>query len=536
MPQRTAKKLIREKIERMPLSRFLHEYKEIAGYGTPSRAIYQTIRELVENALDATDVYGIKPDIVLVIEEIGKEKYRIRITDNGIGVDPKYVPNAFASVLSSSKYKFRQSRGRFGLGVKMAVFHAQSTTGEATEVYTSPIGSSKIYYFSLKPNISLTELEEKEPIILAKGVWSKPSNWHGTVVRLIIRGAWSRVRSRIKEYLKMTAIVTPYARIIVITPDGEIIVYPRIVEEVPPGPKETKPHPHGVDIEMLKYLIRKSSARTLKEFLIEAFQGVGRKTAEKVIKEAGLDPNIDPRKMDDKMLEKLAVTLRNYKGFRSPSAAALSPIGANIIKAGLRTIFSPEFVEAVTRKPKAYQGHPFIVEVGIAYGGAIPAMDEPLLLRYANKIPLLLEKSGDVAAKVVKSINWRQYLVSFPAPLVILTHICSTKIPYTGLGKESVMDVDEIRDELEAAIREVARKLRAYLLEKRREQETKRRLITFLKYMPEITKSLLVVAKNTKVKEEEIRDKLIECITRKLGVPKEHVVKMISNYDVKIEE
>ncbi|NPA05127.1 MAG: DNA topoisomerase VI subunit B [Crenarchaeota archaeon] len=532
MPQRAA---VKETFKSMSPSRFFYEYKELAGFSNPARALYQTVRELVENALDATDVHGIKPDIVVVIRRFGeaRDKYTVAVLDNGIGIDPKHVPYAFAQVLYSSKYKLRQSRGRFGLGVKMAVLYAQMTTGEPVEVYTSPLGSKRIYYFKLK-----IDIEKNKPIVLGKGSWSKTNDWHGTLVKITIRGDWQRAGWRIKEYIKRTAIVTPYARIVLITPDGSIAIYPRVIEKVPPGPKEAKPHPHGVDIEMLKYLIKNSKAKTLREFLIESFQGVGRKTADKFLKEAGFDPNLDPHKLNDKMLEKLAAKLKEYKGFRSPSASALSPLGEEVIEAGLKAIFSPEFVTVVTRKPKAYEGHPFIVEVGIAYGGEIPPSSEPILLRYANKIPLLYDEKSDVAWKVVdpNNFDWKQYLVTFPAPLVVLTHICSTKIPYKGVGKESIADVSEIEHELKNAVREAARKLRAYILEKKREQETRRRLITFLKYMPEITRSLAVIAGDGKVSEEQLKEKLVECIVRKLGVPKEHVVKMISSYEVKIEE
>ena len=525
---------LKETYRSMSPSQFFYEYKEIAGFSNPARSLYQTVRELVENALDATDVYSIKPDISIAIERVpGTSQYRITVEDNGIGISPDYVPNAFGQVLFSSKYKLRQSRGRFGLGVKMAVLYGQITTGKPVEVYTSPIGSKRIYYFKIK-----IDIEKNKPIILEKASWSKRGNWHGTRVTVTIVGDWSRARSRVHEYIRRTAIVAPYARITMIDPDGNIVYYPRVVDKMPRGPKEVKPHPHGVDIELLKQLIKNSKARTLKDFLIEVFQSVGRKTAENFLREARLDPNIDPHTLTDEQLEELARKLREYRRFRAPSADALSPLGLEIIEAGLKSILKPEFVVVVTRKPRAYEGHPFIVEVGIAYGGGIPVLDEPLLLRYANKIPLLYDEKSDVAWKVVNSQNfdWKQYLVSFPAPIAVLTHICSTKVPYKGIGKESVADVPEIEHELRIALREAARKLRAYLLEKKREEEVKRRVITFLKYTPEVARSLTTILKGDGINEESIREMLIKVMRKKVRVDDKLFEKLVKNLRVSIEE
>ncbi|MEM4980036.1 MAG: ATP-binding protein, partial [Candidatus Bathyarchaeia archaeon] len=95
--------------------------------------MYSAIRELVENSLDACDLYRIRPEIYLRISQIsareeGPEVYRIRVRDNGIGVPPEAIPSAFGQILYGSKYKLRQTRGTFGLGGKMALLYGQITT------------------------------------------------------------------------------------------------------------------------------------------------------------------------------------------------------------------------------------------------------------------------------------------------------------------------------------------------------------------------------------------------------------------------
>jgi len=525
----------RESFRSMTPSQFFYEYREVAGFGSPSRALYQTVRELVENALDATDVHGILPDIYVSIERVEEREnyFRVTVEDNGIGIQPQYIPYAFGQVLYSSKYRLRQARGRFGLGAKMAILYGQIKTGYPVEVFSSPIGSSKIYYFRMK-----IDIERNQPIIVSRGEFPNPGGWHGTRVSVVVEGDWSRARSRIHLYIKRTAIAAPYANIVFVDADGTFTVYARRIEKLPPQPREVKPHPHGVDIELLKQLIKRSNAKNMVDFLVEAFQGVGKKTAKNFLEYAGIKENTDPHKLSERQLGKLARKLREYPKFRSPSAESLSPLGPEIIEAGLKSILNPDFVVAVTRRPKAYEGHPFIIEVGIAYGGAIEPSNEPHLLRYANKIPLLYDEKADVAWKVVdpRNFDWKSYLVTFPAPLAVLTHIASTKVPYKGVGKESVADVPEIEQELRNALREAARRLRDYLLKRLREEEARKRIVTYMKYAPEIAKSLAVILQDASIKETTLREMLLAAMKRKLNIEDEEFSKLVEGLEVNVEE
>ncbi len=484
----------REAFRSLSAAEFFYRNREIAGFSNPSRALYQTVRELVENALDACDSHEILPSLYIGIKLVDpiKSFYKVTVSDNGIGVPPYYVPYAFGQVLFGSKYKLRQTRGMFGLGAKMAILYGQLTTGKPVEVETTPLGSRYKYYFKI-----MVDIKRNEPIIIEQRVRKLKKKTHGTTVSVTIEGDWSRAKNKVYEYIKRTAIATPYANITFVPPDNsEVIVYKRVIDKIPPPPKEVKPHPHGVDIEMLKMLISSSEASTLKEFLAESFQSIGLITAERFLRDIGFDPNMSPEKLTTEGIKALVSGLKEYKDFKPPRTDALSPLGEELIVAGLRSVLEPEFVAATTRRPSAYSGHPFIIEVGIAYGGKIPSKDEPQLYRFANKIPLLYDEKADVSWKIVSNvIDWKAYGVEFPAPLVVLAHICSTKVPYKGVGKESIAEVPEIEKEIKNAIREVARKLRTYILKKRREEELRKKAITYIKYIPEIASSLAALSR-----------------------------------------
>jgi len=521
--------LVEEKYKAMSPAEFFARYKELAGFSNPTRALYQTVRELVENALDATDTHSILPVIRVYVrraEEFREgNRYTVTVEDNGIGVPPNVMADAFGRVLYSSKYVIKQTRGMFGLGAKAAVIYGQQTSGKPVTVASAMVGGGYSYMKRLQ-----IELKENRPKIFEQGQWRKRGRWHGTRVSITIEGNWSKARSRILEYIKRTAIVAPYAEIVLETPDGEVYYYPRMTSKMPKPPKEAKPHPHGIDLDQMKMIIRNSAAKTLRELLVKEFQSVGDLTAVKFLREAGFDPDMNPKLLErpeyQQLLVRLVDRMKKYR-FRAPKSDYLSPIGAELIEIGLRRMFRPEWVSAVTRTPRAYMGHPFIVEAGIAYGGAIPKREEPILLRYANKIPLLYGQREDVSYKVVTSINWKHYGVEFPAPLVVLVHVASTKIPYKEAGKESIGEVPEIEAEIRNAIYEVARKLKVYMARKRREAEVRRRVITLAKYIPEIARSLAILSKPpdkwrppTPEEEEMLKKALVKLVAKYIEIPK----------------
>ena len=499
-------------------SEFFYRNRELAGFSNPARALYQSVRELTENALDATDAHGILPEINISIDKIdgqGEDIYSITVQDNGIGIPPHYVPQAFGMVLFSSKYTLRQTRGMFGLGAKMVVLYGQITVGKPVEVITSPIKSTRIYGFRL-----MIDIKNNEPVVLERSSWRKESDWHGTVVKVSILGDWQRSKSKIIDYIRRTHIIAPYATIYFKDPEGKIYLFRRVTELIPKPPRETKPHPIGVDLEMLKMMLTSTRRKTLLEFLENDFQGVGRKTAENILAIAGLRSDRNPRRLSQEEIERLAESIKKYDGFRRPSADHLSPIGDEILRIGLSNMFKPEFVDAITRKPTSYAGHAVIVETGIAYGGSVPIANDPteiLLLRFANKIPLLYDEGSDVSFKIVSTMDWKDYEVEFPAPIAVLVHVCSTKIPYKGVGKESIADVPEIEAEIRNGLREVARRLRNYLSRKKREEEAARRAYSIIKYIPEISRSLSTIV-GEDGGENIIEEKLLSLAKAKLGV------------------
>ena len=122
----------------------------------------------------------------------------------------------------------------------------------------------------------------------------------------------------------------------------------------------------------------------------------------------------------------------------------------------------------------------------------------------------------DVSRKIIDSIDWSIYKVKFPAPLAIITHICSTKIPFKGVGKEAIAEVPEVEKELNIAIRETARRLRRHISRIEKIYEIKRKEVTITKYMDEVARALSYIV-NDDDSEEIIKKKLMKLLKKEIG-------------------
>ena len=482
----------------------------IAGFDNPVRAIYTAVRELVENSLDACEDGRILPEIFVWVSEVEKEGiYQVYVADNGIGVPHDKIPNAFAKLLVGTKYTLKQSRGTFGLGGKMAIMYGQISTGKPVKVISSTDGKTA-WYYTLKINI-----QKNEPIVLKKSKKELKDRWKGTIVSFQIGGDWRRAKSKIIQYFKHTAIVAPYANITFIDPDGVIYHFHRTAKELPPLPKEVKPHPYGVDLETLNRMIENSHNRTLVDFMVQNFHRVGKKTATDFLKKCKLDPKKNPKQLTDKEKQKMIFEMQRYTKFLPPAADSLSPLGKELLKKGIEKELKPELVVTVQRPPRSYMGHPFIVEVGLAYGGNIQLGNGYQLYRFANRIPLLYDASNDVAMRVIREdIKWNDYLIKKEAPLVVVVHICSTKIPYKTAGKEYVADIPEIRKEIKLGIQECAREIRSYLSKLKRKQMAEKRYNILARLVNRFVISVAEINKTdkklpAKYKDPEIMKKIL---------------------------
>lgn len=492
---------------------FFEKNRHLLGFDNPRKALLTTIKEAVDNSLDACEEAGILPEVSVEIIEMSENKYRVIVEDNGPGIIKKQIPNVFAKLLYGSKFfKLSQSRGQQGIGISASVLYAQLTTGKPVRI-TSKIGKNyPANYYELH-----IDAQNNKPEIVKEEVveWGKET---GTRVELDLEGTYQKGDQSVDQYLKQTAIVNPHITLIYTNPKAEQIIFPRASEQMPKKAVEIKPHPYGIEIGMLLSMLKMTECRTLQSFLTEEFSRVGSGTAKQICENAAVLPNTKPKEVGREIAEKLMEGIKKTK-IISPPTDCISPIGAELLEKGLRKEINAEFYTAATRPPQVYRGNPFIIEAGIAYGGEQSAEESAKLLRYANRVPLLYQQGACAVTRSVINNAWRNYGLSqskgaLPiGPLTIAVHIASVWVPFTSESKEAIAHYPEIIKEIKLALQECGRGLASYVGKKRKLQfEGKKRdyIKTFIPHVGEALKELLGLKENDEKKVEELLAEILE--------------------------
>lgn len=472
------------------VAEFFEKNRQILGFESPTRSLITCVKEAVDNSLDACEEAGILPDIWVEIKKVDEKNYRIVVEDNGPGIVRDQLPRVFGKLLYGSRFHtIKQSRGQQGLGISAAVLYSQITSGKPAKIISKISPAEPAYYFELFINT-----QTNEPEVVAE----KIIEWYqtGTRIELEMECSYVRGRKSVQEYLKATSIVNPHARIRLIEPDGNEIGFERLTNEIPKQSIEIKPHPHGIDIGTLMKLLQHSENRKLGTFLVNEFKSVGQLTARNICREAKLDPEAAPSSLT---LEEAKSLLNAFKKVKisAPSLDCLSPIGEALIHKSLEREYRPDFIATTTRDASVHAGNPFIVEAGIAYGGNIRGEERIEILRFANRVPLLYQQGACAITHAIEKINWKYYGIEqanssgIPSgPTVLLVHLASTKVPFTSESKDAIADIPEILEEVELAVREVARKLSLFLSKKQKMVEASKKKNIFLAYTPIIADAL----------------------------------------------
>lgn len=510
---------------------FFAENQAIAGFDNLGKSLYTSVRELVENGLDACEAVHQLPDIAVDIKEytqmefnklttndlrlcttvakrnplspdrrtheqvdpelfqkkgrksVVKEEadvvnvdeeedgddskkkkvkkpakeqtnkpnqyFLITVTDNGCGMAHAAIPDLFGRVLSGSKYGVRQTRGKFGLGAKMALIWAKKSTGHPIHIQTAHRTDD-----SIAPKISSCILDidiyKNQPRVLEHTEAANTTHFVGTAVRVLIAGNWKTYKSRVVQYLQQLAIITPYAALSLTYTESSgkrnmHLAYDRRSEQMPATPVTVKHHPAGVNNIIVQQLIQLTKTKNLVSFLTKELAAVSVPLAKRLIAElasaAGLTESMKPTDLTDKQITRLVQLFHQVQLFKPPDGSCLSPLGEYNLNLGIHKVLEPEFIATARDRVSAYEGHPFVVEAAVSLGGKV-VKEGVTVYRFANRIPLLFEGGADVATRVaLTKIKWSLYKIDYKRDKVgVFVSIVSTKIPFKGTSKEYIGD------------------------------------------------------------------------------------------------
>ncbi|XP_015875948.1 DNA topoisomerase 6 subunit B [Ziziphus jujuba] len=424
--------------------------------------------------------------------------YRVTCKDNGRGMPHDDIPNMFGRVLSGTKYGLKQTRGKFGLGAKMALIWSKMSTGLPMEISSSMKGQSYISFCRLD-----IDIHRNIPHIHAHEKRDNKERWHGAEIQVVIEGNWTTYRSKILHYMRQMAVITPYAQFLFkfvsdASDKNVTIRFARRTDVMPPVPLETKHHPSSVDLLLIKRLITETSKQSLLQFLQHEFVNIGKSYAERLIGEMGPDfnPKMAVKSLTSQQIVRVHQLFRQAK-FDDPSGDCLSPAGEYNLRLGIIKELHPDMVATYSGSAQVFEGHPFIVEAGVSVGGK-DVKQGLNIFRFANRIPLLFEQGADVVTRTaLKRINWNSYKINQTQDKIgVFVSIVSTKIPFKGTGKEYIGDdITEIASAVKSAIQQCCIQLKTKIVKKMQAREQQERKRNLSKYIPDATGAIYDVLK-----------------------------------------
>ena len=479
--RRTTAEAMATKQRDISVSEFFAKNRHLLGFDNPRKALLTTVKEAVDNSLDACEEAGIIPEIWVHIETTGTNRFKVAVQDNGPGIVKKQIPLIFGKLLYGSKFhRLRMSRGQQGIGISAAGMYGMLTTGKPVLIVSKTAPRKPTHYFELQIDTKRNHPEiingkgEGEDIhpgekglkyIAERGIaWvghypapMRPVNAasasrspeqagghtadaatgnaassgtkgaeasnagaasgagpstgsavsgggatggaaiggaagmgdstaaetpegmrvgdelrSGTRVTIELEGRYIRGRGSVDEYLEQTAIANPHVTIHYRDPEGQEITYTRATTKLPPEPTEIKPHPYGVELGRLVTMLKDTSAGSISSFLTDSFSRVTSAVAKSVCEAANISVRANPKRIGRQEADALYQAIQNTR-ISPPATDCLVAIGEELILKGLHQVVPGEFYCAATRPPSVYRGNPFLIEVGLAYGGASQA-------------------------------------------------------------------------------------------------------------------------------------------------------------------
>ena len=387
------------------VSEFFAKNRHLLGFDNPRKALLTTVKEAVDNSLDACEEAGITPEIWVTIEATTGNRYKVSVQDNGPGIVKKQIPLIFGKLLYGSKFhRLRMSRGQQGIGISAAGMYGMLTTGKPVKIISKTGAKKPAHYFELQidtkrnhpeiingkgEGIDIDAGEKGHAYMLKEGIdWVAhyhsekegqvgPEVKSGTRVTIELEAKYVRGRGSVDEYLEQTAIANPHVTIHYKDPENSDVHYVRSTTDLPPEPKEIKPHPYGVELGRLLTMLKDTEHSTITQFLTESFSRVSSHVAKQICDGAKISTRAFCKRIGRQEADALYQAIQNTK-ISAPATDCLCPIGEPLILKGLHHVVPGEFYTAATRPPSVYRGNPFQIEVGLAFGGAPGVQKVPL--------------------------------------------------------------------------------------------------------------------------------------------------------------
>ncbi len=511
------------------------------GFSSPTKAVLTTLKESVDNSLDACEESGILPDLTITVNKIGvgasksSDLVEITVEDNGPGIDSDDLAKVYGEYLASSKFGRGQcTRGQQGIGISAATTWAQLTNATGVRVTSKTSKMRKAIEATVDVDIKGNQgiIKRKETID-----WDRP---HGVRVEFKIDG---RVQLNgdggILTYLEGTTLVNPHLKLRYKLLENDWVTIERVTEQPPEIPAATLPHPHTMKLGEFMTHASLFGKVEFGKFLKTGFSRVTDQTLKDLVKAGLPKPLIDmpTNKLSEEQFKKAFQVIQNTE-LQPPSTRSVLTVGEEALAKSILRLGDVDFFSVVARRPRIADFKPVVVEIALARFLNRGAQDDQIqLLRFANRVPLQFDKSACAITKAVESVNWRAYGLnqskdSLPqGPYVFAISVTSPFIKFKNAAKETIDGSEELVEEIRRALMQAGQKLSRHIRRESKEADLERKISHIEQFGPILVEYLVRItgAKDSRKKKAE------EGLRKLLGRDAQAAEKDLSEAEVRLQ-
>lgn len=492
-----------QKITTSSTAEYFAKNLQQVGFSSPTKAVLTTVKEALDNSLDACEDAGILPEIKLTVHKVGAgtlkntDQILICVEDNGPGIDPEDVPKVFGEYLASSKFgRGRCSRGQQGIGISAATTWAMQTAATGARVKTRKKGAKKAFSCVVDMDLKNNKGMVKEKQLVD---WDAAQ---GTAVEFLLDGRIQlNGEAGLLNYIRGTILLNPHMSLSYDITDVQPTVVERVSQTLPDIPPATEPHPHTMKLGEFISHARLYGRMKSSSWLKKGFSRINDATLKALVKEQKmpeviLGKNIDA--LSEDQFKKLFSALQNIK-LLAPATTSVLSVGEEALALSVRRLGDIDFFAVLTRKPTICDFKPVQIEVAIArlkQRSAAEMEESVQVLRFANRVPLQFDKAACAIVKAITSVNWRSYGLRQPrnalplGPYIVAVSVVSPFIKFKNASKETIDASDELVEELRRAMMQTGQRLSRYLAREHKAGELEQRVQHIEQFGPVLIETL----------------------------------------------
>jgi len=515
-----------QKITTSSTAEYFSKNLQQVGFSSLTKAVLTTLKEAVDNALDACEEHEVLPEITVTIEKLGagsaknSDQIRVKVEDNGPGIDADDVPKVFGEYLASSKFgRGRCTRGQQGIGISAATTWAQLTSGKGARVITKTPAMRKALSCTVEVDIKNNKGVQKDRETID---WDRPQ---GTSVEFVFDGRLQiNGEAGLQNYLMGTALVNPHLKLNYKLPDSEPQVIDRVSDVVPEVPDAVEPHPHTMKLGEFMAHSHLFGRMKASAWLRKGFSRVGDSALEEIVKVHGLRKAVLEKFVDsleDQEFKDLFQAIQKAQ-LKAPSTQSVLSIGEETLSKSIKRLGPVDFFSVMTRKPTICDFKPVEVEVAIARleDKALEPDSSVQVLRFANRVPLQFDKSACAIVQAITSVNWKSYGLAQPkdglpiGPYIIAVSVVSPFIKFKNASKETIDASDELVEEIRRTLMQAGQRLCRHIRAEDKANELEQKTRHIEQFGPILVQGLCRISQASDARRKKAEDGLLKILGR----------------------